>query len=67
MSIGGDIEVHFWVRLSDGGTAISWKSKKQLCIALSMAEAKYVALTSSQESFWLKVSTRKNMTILDLD
>ena len=33
---------------------VSWRSKKQTCVALSTAEAKYVALSSSaQESLWL--------------
>ncbi|XP_065895782.1 uncharacterized protein [Dysidea avara] len=29
-----------------GGTAISWRSKKQTCVALSTAEAEYAALSS---------------------
>ncbi len=34
-----------------GGTAISWRSKKQACVALSTAEAEYIALASTaQES-----------------
>ncbi|XP_033508967.1 secreted RxLR effector protein 161-like [Nicotiana tabacum] len=38
---------------SDG--AISWSSKKQLCVSLSTMEAKYVALASAtQEVVWLK-------------
>ena len=38
-----------------GGTAISWQSKKQSCVALSTAEAEYVALsTAAQEAVWLK-------------
>ncbi len=38
-----------------GGTAISWRSKKQACVALSTAEAEYIALTSTaQESLWLQ-------------
>ena len=37
------------------GTAISWRSKKQTCVALSTAEAEYVALSSAaQESLWLQ-------------
>lgn len=35
-----------------GGTAISWRSKKQACVALSTAEAEYIAL--AQESVWLQ-------------
>ena len=38
-----------------GGTVISWRSKKQACVALSTAEAEYVALASAaQESLWLQ-------------
>ena len=36
------------------GGVISWKSNKQNCVALSTAEAEYVALSSaSQEAIWL--------------
>ena len=35
-----------------GGTAVSWRSKKQSCVALSTAEAEYMALASAaQEQF----------------
>lgn len=38
-----------------GGGAVSWQSKKQTCVALSTAEAEYVALSAaSQESVWLQ-------------
>ena len=38
-----------------GGTAISWRSKKQASVALSTAEAEYIALASTaQESLWLQ-------------
>ena len=38
-----------------GGGAISWKSSKQNCVALSTAEAEYVALSAaSQEAMWLQ-------------
>ena len=38
-----------------GGTAITWQSKKQSCVALSTVEAKYVALSgAAQEAVWLK-------------
>ena len=34
---------------------VSWRSKKQTSVALSTAEAKYVALASTaQEALWLK-------------
>ena len=35
--------------------AVSWRSKKQECVALSTTEAEYVALASAaQESIWLR-------------
>ena len=38
-----------------GGTAISWQSKKQSCVAMSTTEAEYVALAgATQEGVWLK-------------
>ena len=38
-----------------GGAAISWKSCKQTCVALSTAEAEYVALSAAaQEAMWLQ-------------
>ena len=38
-----------------GGTAITWQSKKQSCVALSTAEAEYVALSRvAQGAVWLK-------------
>ena len=38
-----------------GGTAFTWQSKKQLCVAMSRAEAEYVALAgAAQEAVWLK-------------
>lgn len=37
-----------------GGAGISWRSKKQTSVALSTAEAEYIALSSSvQEAMWL--------------
>ena len=37
------------------GAAISWKSSKQTCVALSTAEAEYVALSAAiQEALWLQ-------------
>ena len=36
------------------GAAISWRSKQPPCIALSTAEAKYIALVSAaQEAIWM--------------
>ena len=32
-----------------GGTAVSWRSKKQTCVALSTAEAEYMALASAAQ------------------
>ena len=57
-----------------GGTAVSWRSKKQACVALSTAEAEYIALSSAaQESLWLnqllagltKNETEKAMVIYE--
>ena len=40
------------------GCAVSWKSKKQSCVALSTAEAEYVALASvAQEAVWVRELT----------
>ena len=37
------------------GTVVSWMSKKQSCVALSTAEAEYIALASAaQKSLWLQ-------------
>ena len=39
-----------------GSGLLSWKSNKQTCVALSTAEAEYVALSSAaQEAIWLKL------------
>jgi hypothetical protein len=41
------------------GATISWKSSKQKCVALSTAEAEYVALSAAvQEAIWLQQLTR---------
>ena len=46
-----------YVFLISGG-AVSWRSKKQTCIALSSAEAEYVALASAgQEAAWMRELT----------
>ena len=38
-----------------GGAGISWRSKKQTCVALSTAEAEYIALShATQEAVWLR-------------
>ena len=40
------------------GAAVSWRSKKQTCVALSTAEAEYIALASAaQEAIWLQQLT----------
>ena len=37
------------------GAATSWKSRKQTCVALSTAEAEYVALAgATQEATWMR-------------
>lgn len=47
-AIGGQL----LVMLSDAG--ISWRSRKQISVALSSAEAEYVALSGAvQETIWL--------------
>ena len=39
------------------GTAVSWKRWKQSCVALSTAEAEYIALSqAAQEAIWLKAA-----------
>ncbi len=36
------------------GAAVSWRSKKQSCVALSTAEAEYMALAgATQEVVWM--------------
>lgn len=41
-----------------GGTAVSWRSKKQTTVALSTAEADYVALAgATQEAVWMRQLT----------
>merc|ERR1711979_134154 len=38
-----------------GNGPISWRSKKQSCVALSSAEAEYMALAAAaQEAVWIK-------------
>ena len=56
------------------GAAISWNSKKQSCVALSTAEAEYIALSkASQESIWLQRlltdmgANQSNATIINED
>ena len=39
---------------SVGGAPVSWKSRKQNCVALSTAEAEYISLTiAAQKAIWL--------------
>ena len=45
------------------GAAVSWRSKKQPCVALSTAEAEYVALASAaQEAIWMRQLTAELST-----
>ena len=38
------------------GAAVSWRSKKQSCVALSTAEAEYMALASTaQKALWMQL------------
>ena len=38
-----------------GGAAVSWRSKKQTCVALSTAESEYMALARAfQEAIWMR-------------
>ena len=40
------------------GGPVTWRSKKQSCVALSTAEAEYMALSSAaQEAVWLRQLT----------
>ena len=44
--------------LDTSGTAVSWRSNKQTTVALSTAEAEYVALASAaQEAVWMRQLT----------
>lgn len=37
------------------GAAVSWRSRKQTCVALSTAEAEYIALSAAaQEALWIR-------------
>ena len=41
-----------------GGAAISWKSSKQICVALSTAQVEYITLSAAcQEAMWLQQLT----------
>ena len=41
-----------------GGGPVSWRSKKQTCVALSTAEGEYMALASAgQEAVWMRLLT----------
>ena len=63
---GGDINDRkstsgYIFNLNGGG--VSWSSKKQSCVALSTAEAEYIALSAAaQESIWLKQLTSELTT-----
>ena len=58
---GGDLDdrksTSGYLFLISGG-AVSWRSKKQTCVALSTAEAEYVALAgAAQEAVWMSQLT----------
>ena len=62
--IGGAISAYI-VKIGD--SAVSWKSKKQLCVALSSTEAEYMALCQvAKESVWM-VDFLKDLSILVQD
>jgi hypothetical protein len=53
------------IKISSG--TVSWKSKKQLCVALSLTEAEYMALCwTAKELVWM-VNFLKNLGILVCD
>ena len=55
------------------GATVSWRSKKQTCVALSTAEAEYIALSAAtQEALWMRqlltnlsVNVEKPITIYE--
>ena len=47
-----------WYIFQVNGTVVSWRSKKQTSVALSTAEAEYMALASAaQEAVWMRQLT----------
>ena len=56
-----------------GGAPVSWRSRKQSCVALSTAEAEYMSLTlAAQEAIWLnrllaELQLQKEPVIINLD
>ena len=56
-----------------GGATISWRGRKQTCVALSTAEAEYIALSAAtQETLWMRqlltnlsVNVEKPITIYE--
>ena len=60
MLTGQEIKIHrkstsgYCFKLGTNNGIISWRTNKQSCVALSTAEAEYVALANAaQESVWL--------------
>lgn len=54
-----------YIFLLSGG-AVSWRSQKQKCVALSTAEAEYIAMASTaQESVWLRQLIAELTNILE--
>lgn len=55
---GGDVNDHkstSGYMFCIGGGAVTWKSKKQTCVALSTVEAEYIALeNAAQEAVWMR-------------
>ncbi len=47
--------MYMYMHVYISGAAVSWRSKKQSCVALSTAEAEYMALASAtQEVVWMR-------------
>ena len=43
-----------------GGASVSWMSRKQSCVALSIAEAEYISLThAAQEAILVELSSSR--------
>lgn len=51
----GRLAIHLWLPIPDCRGPVSWRSHKQESVALSTAEAEYIALSSAaQEAEWIR-------------